>query len=131
MEKNSNNLLSIPAPLSLKDKLLHQHESDIYRTLKNQFPKIDFCSNDYLGFSKIGKLSQKLKEYNILEDSEVGSTGSRLITGNSAFIEDAEQKVAQLHGAESGLIFNSGYDANLGLLSSAQIRGDLVLIDVL
>jgi 8-amino-7-oxononanoate synthase len=44
-------------------------------------------------------------------------------------IEDAEQQVAAFHQAEAALIFNSGYDANLGLLSSVPQKGDTILYD--
>ena len=60
-----------------------------------------------------------------------GSTGSRLISGNSADIERLESEIANFHQAESGLIFNSGYVANLGLFSTIPNRGDTVLYDEL
>ena len=60
-----------------------------------------------------------------------GSTGSRLLAGNYPLIEDAERSIAAFHQAGAGLIFNSGYDANLGLLSCVPGRGDTVLYDQL
>jgi len=60
-----------------------------------------------------------------------GSTGSRLLAGNYPLIEETERSIAAFHAAEAGLIFNSGYDANLGLLSSVPQRGDTVLFDYL
>lgn len=60
-----------------------------------------------------------------------GSTGSRLLSGNSAYAENLEHEIAALHKSESGLIFNSGYDANLGLFSSVPQRGDTVIHDEL
>ncbi len=93
---------------------------------------IDFSSNDYLGFSNSEEL-KKLKdsvvmEYNIKQQ---GSTGSRLITGNSQIHVDCEQQVANFHKGEKALLFNSGYDANLSVLSSIPQRGDIVLYDEL
>jgi 8-amino-7-oxononanoate synthase len=58
-----------------------------------------------------------------------GSTGSRLISGNRVELEQAEQKLADFFGFESGLFFNSGYDANLGIFSSIPQKGDVVLYD--
>ena len=87
---------------------------------------IDLCSNDYLGIVKNGLL-QQLGNPNV-KDS-YGSTGSRLLTGNYALIEDTEKFIADFHHAESALIFNSGYDANVGLLSSVPQRGDTILYD--
>ena len=60
-----------------------------------------------------------------------GSTGSRLLTGNCSLIEETEQYIASFHHAEAALIFNSGYDANLGLLSSVPQKGDTILYDYL
>ena len=58
-----------------------------------------------------------------------GSTGSRLLTGNYALIEETEKEIAAFHQSEAALLFNSGYDANIGLLSSVPQKGDTVLYD--
>ncbi|MEO8760192.1 MAG: pyridoxal phosphate-dependent aminotransferase family protein [Bacteroidia bacterium] len=93
---------------------------------------IDFSSNDYLGFSKNEELKKLkdsfIKQYNI---NAQGSTGSRLITGNSLIHQDCEKQIANFHHAEKALLFNSGYDANVGVLSSVLQRGDVVLYDEL
>ena len=89
---------------------------------------VDFCSNDYLGFSRL--LPSKLKSYPFTED-KLGSTGSRLISGNSEFYEKLERKIASFHNAEAGLIFNSGYDANVGIFSTIPRKGDTILYDSL
>jgi 8-amino-7-oxononanoate synthase len=47
-----------------------------------------------------------------------GATGSRLISGNTAYAENLEKTIAAFHEAEAGLIYNSGYDANVGLFSA-------------
>lgn len=106
-------------------------ENNTLRQLKANFPEIDFCSNDYLGFSKLGLLSTKIEESSFENEIEFGSTGSRLISGNSVFIEEAEKQISKFHNAESALIFNSGYDANLGLLSCIAQKEDLILSDEL
>ena len=93
---------------------------------------VDFSSNDYLGFSKNPELKTLkdsiLKEYQIQQQ---GSTGSRLITGNSQIHIDCEKQIADFHNGEKALLFNSGYDANVGILSSIPQRGDIVLYDEL
>lgn len=81
---------------------------------------IDFWSNDYLG---LGKQATSIQM--------VSGSGSRLISGNSAEIERVEVKFAQHFKAESALFFNSGYDANLGLLASLPQKGDTVIYDEL
>lgn len=102
------------------------------RTLVVHPHRADFCSNDYLGFSRSANLKQRLdrlgREFPSLP---IGSTGSRLISGNSELTEDVECRVSAFHGAQSGLIFNSGYDANVGLFSSVPQRGDTVIYDSL
>jgi len=60
-----------------------------------------------------------------------GSTGSRLLSGNLAYTENLEQEIADYHKSETGLIFNSGYDANLGLFSSLPQKGDTIILDEL
>ncbi|RYE11960.1 MAG: aminotransferase class I/II-fold pyridoxal phosphate-dependent enzyme, partial [Sphingobacteriales bacterium] len=67
-----------------------------------------------------------------LEDKGItanGATGSRLITGNHSLYDEAEELIAGFHKAESALIFNSGYDANVGFFSSVPQKGDIVLYD--
>lgn len=60
-----------------------------------------------------------------------GSTGSRLISGTHALHIEVENQLAHFHNAESALLFNSGYDANLGLFSAILQKGDIVLFDEL
>ncbi len=81
----------------------------------------DFFSNDYLGLSKAIAAPE----------THSGSTGSRLLSGNSKEAEITENFLAEFFHAEAALVFNSGYDANLGLFSSVPQRGDTVLYDEL
>ena len=60
-----------------------------------------------------------------------GATGSRLLSGNLTYTENLEKGIAAYHEAEAGLIFNSGYDANLGLFSSVLQKGDTIIHDEL
>jgi 8-amino-7-oxononanoate synthase len=60
-----------------------------------------------------------------------GATGSRSISGNSAYAEELEKFVADFHQAEAALLFNSGYDANLGLFSSLAGKTDTLICDEL
>ncbi|GAL73766.1 8-amino-7-oxononanoate synthase [Nonlabens ulvanivorans] len=60
-----------------------------------------------------------------------GATGSRLLSGHSKLFDTLENRIAHFHKSENALIFNSGYDANLGLISSVAQRGDLILYDEL
>jgi len=90
---------------------------------------IDFCSNDYLGFARSSKLHQKIHQAFLDHPSQIGSTGSRLLSGNSVMVERLEQRLADFHRAESGLIFNSGFDLNSGLFATLPQPGDTLLFD--
>lgn len=116
-------------PSTIFSLLQQRKDQQAFRTLKSNYPAIDFSSNDYLGFSTQGILYNEIKQ---LDSSvKIGSTGSRLISGNSEIYQELEQTIATFHQAESALVFNSGYDANLGLLSSVPQKGDLILSDEL
>lgn len=99
-----------------------------HRELKDYNDKIDFASNDYLGFAKDKRIKKIIqKHFNTLYFE--GSTGSRLMSGNREFIEDIEQQIALLHNSENALIFPSAYQANVGLFSCIADRNDLYLTD--
>jgi 8-amino-7-oxononanoate synthase len=116
----------------LKKKLDERKEAGIYRSLKPENSLVDFCSNDYLGFARSPVLKEHIKaELDNNPRSLNGSTGSRLLSGNSQYAEDLELEIARFHGFEVGLLFNSGYDANLGLLSCLAQRGDTIILDEL
>ncbi|HEX6182226.1 MAG TPA: 8-amino-7-oxononanoate synthase [Chitinophagaceae bacterium] len=111
----------------LHKKLQERKDAQAFRQLKPGGDMIDFCSNDYLGIVKNGLLERSLAN----ENYRHGSTGSRLLSGNYALIEETEAMLAEFHQSESALIFNSGYDANVGLLSCVPQRGDTILYDQL
>lgn len=100
---------------------------------------VDFSSNSYLSLSsnpavKAAYLSF-IQPYLQSTDSEagfgLGSGGSRLLDGNSAFTEDLEDRIAKFHGADSGLLFNSGFEANTGLFACVPQKGDVIVYDEL
>jgi len=116
-------------PRSLTQKLRSRIADGTIRSLRSNEVEIDFFSNDYLGFSRNKAIDQKylssLKEL----DFPNGSTGSRLISGNFQIHENTEGDLAVFFQAEAALLFNSGYDANLGLLSAILQRNDCVFYD--
>lgn len=116
-------------PLSLAALLEQRSTKKLFRELKCDYPAIDFASNDYLGFSTQGLLSNEFETSK--QPVKTGSTGSRLISGNSSVFTETENEIASFHRSEAALLYNSGYDANLGLLSSVPQKGDLVLCDEL
>lgn len=116
----------------IRTKLEDRRTAGIYRTLKTETGLVDFCSNDYLGFARSALLKSKIDEELKRETSALnGATGSRLLSGNSVYIQNLEKKIAGIHNCAAGLIFNSGYDANLGLFSSLPQRGDTIITDEL
>jgi len=107
----------------LQQKLDEKVAVGTLRSLVYADGKIDFSSNDYFGFAKSGLLHI---DNNSLSS---GATGSRSITGNSALAEETEKLIAQFHGREAALIFNTGYMANVGLFSCIAGKGDTFIAD--
>jgi 8-amino-7-oxononanoate synthase len=70
-----------------------------------------------------------LRELESSSNFRLGSGGSRLLDGNSAYAEQLEKDIAAFHGAPSGLLFNSGFDANSGFFSCVPQPGDLIFHD--
>lgn len=104
-------------------------------TLRNltlpQRGQIDFSSNDFLSLSTSPLLKAAYLEELQKVSLPLGSGGSRLLDGNSAYAEELEHDIAAFHGAEAGLLFNSGFDANVGFFSSVPQPGDVVVYDEL
>lgn len=115
-------------PNRLKKKLLKREEENSLRTLSLNSDLIDFSSNDYLGFARDYLLKQMAQD-SLDTSAENGATGSRLLTGNHKVFEELEAILCQYHKAESALVFNSGYDANLGFFSSVPQRNDIIFYD--
>ncbi len=119
----------------LLQSLQKREEQNALRKLVVNEQLIDFCSNDYLGFARNKELLEatqnELATYNNQLLTNVGSTGSRLLAGNSVYVENLEKKIATFHNAEAGLIYNSGYDANVGLFSSIGQKGNTIIYDEL
>ncbi|WP_237488151.1 aminotransferase class I/II-fold pyridoxal phosphate-dependent enzyme [Hufsiella ginkgonis] len=116
----------------IKARLYQRELDNALRVLRPPASLVDFCSNDYLGFASSARLKEMvLAGLDANPGYTTGSTGSRLISGNDTFTEDLEQQIADFHQEEAGLIFNSGYAANVGLFSSLAQRGDTIITDEL
>jgi len=111
--------------------LSKRKEAGAYRSLKVENQLVDFCSNDYLGFAASARLRRLIAGSSEGESFSSGSTGSRLLRGHSLLFDQLEDRLASFHTAEAGLIFNSGYDANLGLISAVATREDTIIYDSL
>ncbi|MDM2424391.1 8-amino-7-oxononanoate synthase [Mycobacteroides abscessus] len=97
------------------------------RTRSAAEPEIDLASNDYLGLSRHPQVIEAGVE--ALRIWGAGSTGSRLVTGNTELHEELEQELATFMGAESALVFSSGYTANLGAVVALSGPGTLIVSD--
>jgi 8-amino-7-oxononanoate synthase len=88
---------------------------------------LNFSSNDYLGLG----VSEKLRKKAALNFQKYGtsSSSSRLISGNYALISGAEEEYARYFGYESALFFPSGYQANIGIISTLFEKGDTLIFD--
>ncbi|KAK3819831.1 MAG: 8-amino-7-oxononanoate synthase [Benniella sp.] len=124
-------------PSQIEHQLRAQLESRKARSLLRSLVVIpessaDFSSNDFLGLARSPALNSRFLEELASFPKHappLGSTGSRLLDGNSRYAEDLEAIIADFHHAEAALIFNSGFDANVGFFSSVPQPGDVILYD--
>lgn len=119
-------------PENLIQKLEKRKHNNSLRQLPSFSNLVDFSSNDYIGFSKSENIFKLTHDY-LIENGIIqnGATGSRLISGNYSLYQITESFIAEFHEAESTLIFNSGYDANVGFFGAVPQRNDVILYDEL
>ena len=100
--------------------LLLEKENNLRQLPSNTPLSKSFISNDYLGLAEDNELRKQffstISEKNLLS----GSTGSRLLSGNYSEATLFEKEIANSYQKEAALLFNSGYHANVGILSSFQ-----------
>jgi len=131
--ENTSKVCSIDEHMA--EKLAKRREKGTLRTLRTVSNCVDFSSNDYLGFSR-SKIFERCVEEECQriqakgqEPNRLGATGSRLLAGNNEYLESLEQRIASFHEADAALLFNSGYVANLGLLSAVAGPDDTIILD--
>lgn len=125
----------------IDDELKALKDAGLYRSLSltqgPQGPKVKIngtdaillCSNNYLGLANHPKIKQAAIK--AVEKYGFGSGASRLVSGNMELHAALEQRLARFKGAEAALVFNSGYHANIGIISALVGRGDLIFSDKL
>lgn len=121
------------SPLAWLDEVETQRRAaGLRRSLRTRPPvgaDLDLASNDYLGLSQHPRVIDGGVE--ALRTWGAGSTGSRLVTGNTELHEEFEDALASFVGAESALVFSAGYTANLGAVVSLSGPGSLLVSDAL
>jgi 8-amino-7-oxononanoate synthase len=130
MTNAANNLLI--------NTLSERKDAGLLRSLTTMDGLVDFCSNDYLGLAKNKTLAEQISAVIAIWQGQQaeqvpmnGSTGSRLISGNSLIVEEFEKQCADMHQAESALLFSSGFEANLGLISAVAQKDHVIFCDKL
>lgn len=116
-QRRENGSLRIPLPLDSLEK--------------EKLDRCDFSTNDYLGLAHCRHQKKLVDQLYRSQTSAVtlGATGSRLLTGDSVYARNLEAWLAKLHNRPTATLFNSGYDANLSILSSTIMPDDLVILD--
>ncbi|PJN87651.1 8-amino-7-oxononanoate synthase [Bacillus sp. mrc49] len=118
---------------ALKEKGLYRQLQSV-ETLKedgqalvNGRKMLMFASNNYLGLAQ----DQRVKEASVQATARfgAGSTGSRLTTGHSIIHGNLERKLAQFKQTEAAIVMNTGYMANMAVLTTIVGKGDLILSD--
>jgi 8-amino-7-oxononanoate synthase len=121
------------SPLAwLDDVEQHRRAAGLRRSLRTRPPvgtELDLASNDYLGLSQHPDVIAG--GVDALRTWGAGATGSRLVTGNTELHEGFESALAEFVGAESALVFSSGYTANLGAVVALSGPGTLLVSDAL
>jgi 8-amino-7-oxononanoate synthase len=116
----------------LRDLLEKRRTNGTLRKLTlQQRSQIDFSSNDFLSLATSPQLKTRYLDELQKSGLPQGSGGSRLLDGNSTYAEDLERDIAHFHGAEAGLLFNSGFDANAGFFACVPQQGDVIVHDEL
>lgn len=88
---------------------------------------LNLCHNDYLGLGREPEVLEGACD--AIFDWGAGSAASRLITGTSRLVGELEETLAELKGASSALVFPTGYQASLGVVSALVGEGDAVFVD--
>lgn len=127
--------------MRLQEKLNQLKDAGLYRTLRTvdgeQGPRIKIdgrevlllCSNNYLGLASHPYVKEAAKR--AIDRYGLGAGASRLVSGTMKAHIELEERLAAFKGRESALVFNSGYHANIGLITALLGRGDYCISDKL
>lgn len=127
--------MSKPLTNRIRTAIENREKNGLLRQLRCPNQGIcDFSSNDYLGLTRLVEYENFVKEF--LQQYKphflsFGSTGSRLLTGHNDLISHLEKTASTFHCMNEALLFNSGYDANLSILSTIPGPNDVIIYDEL
>lgn len=125
----------------IKDELIKLEEESLIRNLNifttsqdvksiiNNKKMLLFSSSNYLSLSKDQNILKNA--YKVAKKYGLGSGGSRLTTGNSKYHEKLEDKIAEFISYESVILFSSGYNTNIGVISSLCNNKTIIFSDEL
>ncbi len=99
-------------------------QGKIYRDKKEYS---DFSSNDYLGLREHSFMKEESKK--AIDEFGTSSSASRLLSGDLSLHHELEERIAAFKNKEAALIFNTGYQANTGIIPSLYSKGDCVFSD--
>jgi len=88
---------------------------------------LNLCSNNYLGLANDERI--KGAAINAIRDYGFGSGASRLVCGNMKLHKKLEDELTKFKKSEACLVFNSGYTANIGIISALAKKGDIIFCD--
>jgi len=90
---------------------------------------LNFCSYNYLGYSVHPEVIKAVQ--GALNKFGTGAVSAPLLSGYSSLLQKLEEKLADLKGKESAVVFSTGYATNLGILSALLRPGDIAVMDIL
>lgn len=117
-QRRDNNLFRTVRPAGMRGGGLIEFAGKTY---------LDFSSNDYLGLSNHPRLKEAAKE--ATDKFGTGSSASRLLSGSLKLHEELESRTAEFKEKAAALVFNSGYQANVGVISAIAGKEDAIFYD--
>ena len=127
--KHLEEILNIIREKNLWRKTVAYQQIDGNYVMLNEKKCLMLASNNYLGLTHNDKIQQA--SIAAIVKYGTGSGGARLTTGNYPLYDELELSIAQFKGTEAALVFNTGYMANVGVISALCLKNDVIFSDEL
>lgn len=123
MDRDKSNAFDITCTSAIGSKMniIDKYSGAIRKTTS-------FVSNNYLGMNHHPKVIEAAKK--AIEKYGVGTCASPVIGGATDIHLELEEKLAQLHGQESAILYSSGYSANIGVFQLLLNKMDIAIVDM-